>query len=884
MISSLIPSFDKANCEGEEIILLLIHHLPPDLIGYWLRCEDMQSILERGGIKFSHKHITDRIRTQKLITLKPNKFRNKRWFPLHEEEMKYPTPKQQLAAEKELPQIDPNYFTDLGIKFKYIGVKSKSQTTTGAASNNNNIASASTTASPTTSTNNSNNNSSSSNINSSNNTTTNNNSSTAKKKSTSSTPSIDPSATGLMFANLSIVRDTVELIDEHRKKCNASLKVTHMNRSGFEVFHKLGCNFCKRSFEIRSGPKPADDDTTKKRGRKTSQLNMILTNGMHSSATQIGKMKNLCMEVGCISPSETGLHLMMLKRKKSAIDVTEDVLRENRKEHVKILKELDPENTITHTDAEGNTHNICYGTVCADGAGDKRAYNHIITGSQHLTVVFSAVTNKVLAVKHDQVSCGKCSRKMTQLLVNENKRMEDITEDDLKHEGECHINTKHGPAVAEEYALESIAEYLLIDPETKKLRSDDEAILVDWFVADGDTKGAIRFIKKQASIIMEFEGKAIYVPDIGHFIKCISNALFYLAKNNSTLRGVSLLEASRIKAITTDITTIIKAYGREMKCIREECNGNTSIMNEKLKVAREATMTRISAIIPHHCNDHSTCSRVDCYVKTRERHYLHLYRSANRQSSLTDEAIIQQHATQVAKDHADNGRFRGKHMSMGKQGQRLVHSVISTRLDEKNIDRVAESCSSNRCENMFNVTAKHSEGKRLYQGRSNTFKSNAYYVASTINNNKHDIENRIRERTGVTNSSTVREEAYKKDQKRKEYHQEVHRKEQTKKRRKKAKIASTSKAVKNSKATARHKSDKLSPKNECKSNVAKKKQAAKKPSAKKRKRKCTNCKLFHNGECEEPTYSNDSKKKVKKTKISGYTEDDWMEMMEAVLL
>ena len=93
----------------------------------------------------------------------------------------------------------------------------------------------------------------------------------------------------------------------------------------------------------------------------------------------------------------------------------------------------------------------------------------------------------------------------------------------------------------------------MIDPETRKLRSDDEAILVDWFVADGDTKGAIRFIKKQASIIKEFEGIAIYVPDIGHFIKFISNALFYLAKNNSTLPGVSLLEASRIKAITTDI-------------------------------------------------------------------------------------------------------------------------------------------------------------------------------------------------------------------------------------------------------------------------------------------------------------------------------------------
>ena len=289
--------------------------------------------------------------------------------------MKYPDPKQQCAAMKQLPQIEANYFTNLKINFKYIGVKSKSQTTTGAASNNNsNTASASTTVSPTTAANNNNNNNSSRMSSKSSNNTA---SSTAKKKSTSSTPSIDLSATGLMFAKLSIVRDTVEAMNMHRKKCNSPIEVTQMNKSGFEVFHKLSCNFCKRTFEIRSGPEPVDDDTTKKRGRRTSQLNMILTNGFHASALQIGKAKNLCMEIGCVSPSETGLHGMMGKRKDSVIDVGEEVLRENRKEHCRLVKELNPENTIKHIDAEGNVHNICYGTVCADGAGDKRAYNHI---------------------------------------------------------------------------------------------------------------------------------------------------------------------------------------------------------------------------------------------------------------------------------------------------------------------------------------------------------------------------------------------------------------------------------------------------------------------------------------------------------------------------
>mmetsp|Transcript_1674 Transcript_1674/g.2723 ORF Transcript_1674/g.2723 Transcript_1674/m.2723 type:complete len:294 (-) Transcript_1674:121-1002(-) len=241
---------------------------------------------------------------------------------------------------------------------------------------------------------------------------------------------------------------------------------------------------------------------------------------------------------------------------------------------------MNPDNTIKHKDKDGKEHNICYGPVSADGAGEKRAYNHIITGSQHCTVVFSLVTSKVIAVKHDQISCAKCAQRLTHLVAVDKKRAEDIKEEDLKHDGQCYINSKHGPAVAEEYALESIAEYLLIDPVTKKLRPDDEAILVDWFVADGDTKGAIRFINKQASIIQEFDSIAIYMPDIGHFIKCISNGLFKLSGQHSELRGVSLLEASRIKSICADITGIIKDYGKERKQIQEGNKDDAAAMKQ----------------------------------------------------------------------------------------------------------------------------------------------------------------------------------------------------------------------------------------------------------------------------------------------------------------
>ena len=84
-----------------------------------------------------------------------------------------------------------------------------------------------------------------------------------------------------------------------------------------------------------------------------------------------------------------------------------------------------------------------------------------------------------------------------------------------------------------------------MDPATGKLRLDDEAILVDCFISDGDTKGA-SFIATQASIVPElFNEIAIYLPDIRHFIKCISNALLSLMVEFNSTR-CTLLEATRI--------------------------------------------------------------------------------------------------------------------------------------------------------------------------------------------------------------------------------------------------------------------------------------------------------------------------------------------------
>jgi hypothetical protein len=46
---------------------------------------------------------------------------------------------------------------------------------------------------------------------------------------------------------------------------------------------------------------------------------------------------------------------------------------------------------------------------------------------------------------------------------------------------------------------------------------------------------------------------AVQVPDIGHFIKCISNGLYSLKERDRTLGGTGLLEPCRICLISSDI-------------------------------------------------------------------------------------------------------------------------------------------------------------------------------------------------------------------------------------------------------------------------------------------------------------------------------------------
>mmetsp|Transcript_26452 Transcript_26452/g.43653 ORF Transcript_26452/g.43653 Transcript_26452/m.43653 type:complete len:337 (-) Transcript_26452:8-1018(-) len=182
---------------------------------------------------------------------------------------------------------------------------------------------------------------------------------------------------------------------------------------------------------------------------------------------------------------------------------------------------------------------------------------------------------------------------------------------------------------------------------------------------------------------------------------------------------------------------------------------------------------------------------------------------------------------------------------------------------------------ANNNNNNINIVSKYTHGKRLYLGRSDSFEVIQLYVAMTINNDKVAMENKIRKILGVTFESSLRDVATTKSAQVKDYHRQNKKSEAVIERRKKSKIASTKKSAKNSKAPKRHKTDKLSPKEDCRSN-----KAAAKPKATTRKRKCRNCGKFHNGECQEPTYDKEKDAAAKKKKKSvGYSKEELMALV-----
>jgi hypothetical protein len=104
--------------------------------------------------------------------------------------------------------------------------------------------------------------------------------------------------------------------------------------------------------------------------------------------------------------------------------------------------------------------------------------------------------------------------------------------------------------------------------------------------------------------------------------------------------------------------------------------------------------------------------------------------------SLSDDDIKKEIKTEIKKEYAYIARFKGKELSVGKSGQKLISEVITSRLTKQNEDRLVENLSSNWAENFFGIIIQYSQGKRIYQGITDSWEVRCYFAAGMTSNEK----------------------------------------------------------------------------------------------------------------------------------------------------
>jgi hypothetical protein len=320
--------------------------------------------------------------------------------------------------------------------------------------------------------------------------------------------------------------------------------------------------------------------------------------------TQIALIQ-FCAKAGIVCPTRSTLQSLWTEVKDNVLAISKEQLLENLLKHNQACCQLQnyKGDIKEFVDINGRKHSVAGGPIAIDGAGGQCAYLRRIKEMQHALVIFSLVTAEPIFVQCDQISCKKCSTLHLKLMLESND-FTDMGNFDLQHEERCYHNSVHVCATAEEHACTDAANLLLINPDTNEFLGDELAIFGDAFVTDGDTSGATKFIDAKAPLIGKpAYGLAAHVPNIiGHFVKTISNALYNIQRDDSTLHGKGLLDPPRMKAIAANLSHNILRYGKFLK----EKGLKLSLVQQQS--AQQQCLDAISAIIPHHCGDHSQCT------------------------------------------------------------------------------------------------------------------------------------------------------------------------------------------------------------------------------------------------------------------------------------
>lgn len=297
----------------------------------------------------------------------------------------------------------------------------------------------------------------------------------------------------------------------------------------------------------------------------------------------------------------------------AVLDEVKEVLRQNRiKRNLACQNrpDYDPQtdDIVIKDPVTGEVHRLTRSKASLDGGAPTRSYNNLYTDTQSaVSVISGELDNLPLYFVIDRTACMLCTRAMHAALRSgqNGKAVSDR-------------NSKYGPAVAEEFALEK-AGYNLLFEEIGKLRPAEEAVFLLNVGGDGDSKGAKRLIQKQvdalanayvsaseeqvrdndtfidlgqARLESELVGRSIRVQDGGHVQKNLSNSMYTLKKKDSSLRGIGGLENGRVSAIVSDVRTHVND-------LKEDFSKDDVRKDEALKIkAIKSCLQGIDSFLP----------------------------------------------------------------------------------------------------------------------------------------------------------------------------------------------------------------------------------------------------------------------------------------------
>jgi hypothetical protein len=201
-------------------------------------------------------------------------------------------------------------------------------------------------------------------------------------------------------------------------------------------------------------------------GKQRSVMNRKIALAMYVTGVNPNQVLEICAQAGIVSPTENNLYKIYNEIKANTMIESKEQLTINRKKHVAACRALPGYKGEIVFSKNGVNHSIARGPICGDGAGEKRAYGHRITGDQHVTILFSLVTGDPLIICHDQISCINCRCKLTKLMYENDERLFGYDNVDLSHDGRCFRNFDLAPSYGETWAFPSLGKDLLIDPAT----------------------------------------------------------------------------------------------------------------------------------------------------------------------------------------------------------------------------------------------------------------------------------------------------------------------------------------------------------------------------------------------------------------------------------